>query len=464
MRNISTTAIEFKLIEYVFDRYACPQCGAESKRNTIGHRMLKDLSLEQPVLLVITMGVYECPRGCRPKYFRISPAIAERRSAYTDRVKETAIASVAEDKMSFCGVGQRMERDFQLHPSTSSVWRWCLREWEEIDIAQDYEPWVVKSFSGVLCVDEVYDGALCLILLRDGLNEHTLYQEVHKKDGDQGKKFCQSEYLEQAFDYIKKLGLVVEVVISDGDPLYPQLIEQKFPEARQQRCHFHVLQDITPCVVQAVAAYSRQLKAKSKLPRRRPRKEERERVERVKKLQAAAKEIQRDKYLFVTRPEHLAKTDRRNPDQTPQQRLDQILREHPALAIFREFMLDLFALLAHEQSQQQAREKYQALMTRADYRSQVNLAKALSYLSVETFERMMTFLDYENLDRTNNCAERGGRRFRQIQNSHYRLRRTRSLRAWLKADRIQEINREEKSRVEPKHLQLRQGEEERKAA
>ncbi len=99
MKNISAAEIELKLIVYVFESSACPKCEAESKRNTIGHRMLKDLSLEQPDLLVMTMGVYECPRGCRAKYFRNSAAIAERRSAYTDRVKETAIASVTEDNL-----------------------------------------------------------------------------------------------------------------------------------------------------------------------------------------------------------------------------------------------------------------------------------------------------------------------------------------------------------------------------
>src|SRR5690242_4802815 len=35
------------------------------------------------------------------------------------------------------------------------------------DTAVDYQPWVVANFSGVLCVDEVYQGDLALLLAVD---------------------------------------------------------------------------------------------------------------------------------------------------------------------------------------------------------------------------------------------------------------------------------------------------------
>ena len=36
-----------------------------------------------------------------------------------------------------------------------------------MDFATDYQPWVVESFSGILCVDEVYQGKLALLLAVD---------------------------------------------------------------------------------------------------------------------------------------------------------------------------------------------------------------------------------------------------------------------------------------------------------
>ena len=37
----------------------------------------------------------------------------------------------------------------------------------EIDFGVDYQPWVVANFSGILCVDEVYQGDLALLLAVD---------------------------------------------------------------------------------------------------------------------------------------------------------------------------------------------------------------------------------------------------------------------------------------------------------
>ena len=44
---------------------------------------------------------------------------------------------------------------------------WCRAYAAEIDFAVDYQPWVVANFSGILCVDEVYQGDLALLLAVD---------------------------------------------------------------------------------------------------------------------------------------------------------------------------------------------------------------------------------------------------------------------------------------------------------
>jgi hypothetical protein len=45
--------------------------------------------------------------------------------------------------------------------------RWCTDYADGLDFEGDYQKWVVEEFSGVLCVDEVYQGQLALLLAVD---------------------------------------------------------------------------------------------------------------------------------------------------------------------------------------------------------------------------------------------------------------------------------------------------------
>src|SRR5260370_15765183 len=44
---------------------------------------------------------------------------------------------------------------------------WCRSFADQLDFSVDYQPWVVANFSGILCVDEVYQGELALPLAVD---------------------------------------------------------------------------------------------------------------------------------------------------------------------------------------------------------------------------------------------------------------------------------------------------------
>ena len=46
------------------------------------------------------------------------------------------------------------------------VRRWCHEYTESLDF-EDYQSQVVEEFSGILCVDEVYQGELALLLAVD---------------------------------------------------------------------------------------------------------------------------------------------------------------------------------------------------------------------------------------------------------------------------------------------------------
>jgi hypothetical protein len=51
-----------------------------------------------------------------------------------------------------------MGRDFWVRPSEGMIRSWCRTYSAEFDFEADYQPWVVQEFSGILGVDEVYQG------------------------------------------------------------------------------------------------------------------------------------------------------------------------------------------------------------------------------------------------------------------------------------------------------------------
>ncbi len=75
-----------------------------------------------------------------------------------------AAYSVYQDGMAFRRVSRRLARDFWVSPSEAMVRRWCRDYAEGVDFEGDYQRWVVEEFSGVLCVDEVYQDKLALLL------------------------------------------------------------------------------------------------------------------------------------------------------------------------------------------------------------------------------------------------------------------------------------------------------------
>ena len=99
--------------------------------------------------------------------FRAQPPFLRPRCIYTRRVVHKAVQSVYCDGMAARSVPDRLARDFWVRPDEKMVREWCRAYAAEIDFAVDYQPWVIANFSGILCVDEVYQGDLALLLAVD---------------------------------------------------------------------------------------------------------------------------------------------------------------------------------------------------------------------------------------------------------------------------------------------------------
>ena len=80
---------------------------------------------------------------------------------------QKAVDAVYQDGMAMRRVPERMARDFWVRPSEGMIRQWCNQYRDSFDFGTDYQPWVVQEFSGILCVDEVYQGNLALLLAVD---------------------------------------------------------------------------------------------------------------------------------------------------------------------------------------------------------------------------------------------------------------------------------------------------------
>ncbi len=226
----------------------CEHCGQAAPRVWETSRTAIDIDLEHPVLLLVTISVHRC--SCCSRYFRVQPPFLRKNAVYTERVVSKAVYSVYQDGMAFRRVGRRLARDFWVEPSEAMIRRWCSRYADGVDFEGDYQKWVVEEFSGVLCVDEVYQDRLALLLAVDPAapdgDRLVGYQLVHGR--------VERKDAEEFLSRLRKAGVDPEEVITDGSPLYPGALKEVWPAAAHQLCLFHETRLVTGEIYKAMAA------------------------------------------------------------------------------------------------------------------------------------------------------------------------------------------------------------------
>jgi transposase len=204
-----------------------------------------DLNLDSPVFLLVIVGVHHCRRCGR--YFRAGPSFLRPNAVYTERVREKAVLSVYEDGMAVRRVTNRLARDFWVSPSEAMVRRWCHEYAASLDF-EDYQHCVIEEFSGVLCVDEVYQGELALLLAVDPAvpdgDRLIGYQLIH---GEVDRK-----KIEGFLARLRQVGIEPEQVVTDGSPLYPKALKEVWPTAAHQLCLFHESRIVTSQIYKAL--------------------------------------------------------------------------------------------------------------------------------------------------------------------------------------------------------------------
>ena len=251
--QLNATSCEICEVQYLLADLPCDRCATPAQRFSTAERVAIDLALDHPVLLLVRVSVHYC-LPCH-HYFRAQPPFLRPDGIYTHRVVQAAVRSVYHDGMAMRRVPIRLARDFWVQPSEGTIRRWCRAYHAAFNFVTEYQPWVIASFSGVLCVDEVYQGDLALLLAVDPAapdgDRLIGYQLVN---GDVGAPTIEG-FLQQ----LKDLGVQPDQVITDGSSLYPAVLAKIWPSAAHQLCLFHETRRITKAVLTVIQELRRTL-------------------------------------------------------------------------------------------------------------------------------------------------------------------------------------------------------------
>jgi hypothetical protein len=227
---------------------ACDRCGRAAHAVAEARRTALDIALDGPVVLLVTVSVHHCPT-CH-HFFRAQPPFLRRDAIYTNRVVGKAVLSVYQDGMAIRLVATRLARDFWVQPSEGMIRQWCKTYSAGLAFTTDYQAWVVEEFSGILCVYEVYQDRLALLLAVDPAapegDRLVGYQLVHGAV-DQGDV---ARFLQR----LREVGIAPDQVITDGSQVYPAVLAQVWPSAAHQLCLFHETRTLTKAVQQVERA------------------------------------------------------------------------------------------------------------------------------------------------------------------------------------------------------------------
>jgi hypothetical protein len=253
--TVQTKAVSFRRVWWSFPSVNCPRCGGDAQRVWDSTRVAVDIDLDQPIVLVVEVSVHVCAICSR--MFRAQPPFLRPHAIYTRRVVQKAVEAVYHDGLAARSVPDRLARDFWVKPSEKMVRLWCRAFAAEVDFSADYQPWVVANFSGILCVDEVYQGDLALLLAvdpaapdGDRLVGYTLLPKTREVNQNMVKVFVER---------LRAAGVTPDEVITDDSRLYPAVLAEVWPMAMHQLCLFHATRRVVRAVSDVVKQVRRTL-------------------------------------------------------------------------------------------------------------------------------------------------------------------------------------------------------------
>lgn len=392
--------------------YPCPRCGKPGRRVRRLRRRVRSLAYRRIAWLDLHYAEYKSRCRCC-KSFRSCPADVLPKADYDNLVRSAVLDRLLQDNCNVASTIAALERDFYLTLSPGFVYD-CL-DWQLRQLnLPEHRRRTLERFSGTLCVDELHLGKYTLLLATDPLADEIVGCALVSVN-DQA-------HLRRFLLMLKYWGFRPAVVISDGSNLYPGLLAEVWSQAKHQLCIFHVLQDVTHKVLDAVRRLRRQQarrgNAGRKRRRGRPRKGAQQHARRKgPSNQEKAAFVFKRRYLIVKRQENLRAAE--------QQDLRQMFAYLPALKTLWQFSQEVYQLWDTKQSRKVARWRWTRLKSNQAYQQVPELAKVLSWLDEQKFEKTQAFLGQPEKERlkTNNHVERANRRLRFDEKVRYKWRK-----------------------------------------
>ena len=394
--------------------YPCPQCGKKGKRKRVLTRRVRHVAaLYRCSWIVAEVGVYQARCDCC-KYFQAAIPGVPYRGRYSYEVRNTVANALIRDRMPYGLVICRMQEEYGLALSVGYIHACFLWAHEQIDMEAHWA-FVLSHFSGVLCIDEVHDSGRTILFATDPLNNFTVsFKLVEKNDQAHMDAFLQS---------LKDRGLMVEVAITDGSPLYKDSLQSYWKGLEHQLCIFHVIKEVNKLILDGVRAIKNQIKRQGNKGRKKRRGRPSQKAQRQRRQGMTKKEqatfIWEHQYLIVRKEAELSEQDRDD--------LALMITIAPELTLFRRFNQQFYRLFELGITKQCARYRRTRMVNNSEYQANSFLARALKKVRKNTFEKMIVFLGWENVDRTNNHVERNNRVFRLLQKTRYKRRKVHTI-------------------------------------
>jgi Transposase len=396
--------------------YPCPRCGTKGRRVRRLHRRVRSLAYRQEAWLDIHYAEYKARCRCC-KSFRSCPAEVLPKADYDNLVRDAVLDRLLDDGLNVQRTKAAMRRDFWLELSEGFIYD-CL-DWQLRRLnLPEHRRRTLERFSGTLGIDELHLGPHTLLLATDPLSDEIIgFALVRVNDQAHMRRFLLM---------LKSWGFRPRLVISDGSNLYPTTLAEVWPSAGHQLCIFHVLQDVTAKVLDAVRrlrrACERRGQAGRKGKRGRPRKGTKKRGHRpgTSNKEKAAFVFKR-RYLIVKRQERLSAQERTD--------LQQMFAYLPELKTLWQFSQEAYQLWDTQQSRKVARWRWTRLKNQEAYQQVPELKGVLDWLTEEKFQKTQAFLK-QPLDerlKTNNHVERTNRKLRFDEKVRYKWRRRKSV-------------------------------------
>lgn len=149
-----------------------------------------------------------------------------------------------------------------------------------------------------IAADELHDGPFCVLSIVDNRTFGRLIYEVLDHD----QEHPDIERFFRAFQAaIRKRGLELRGITTDGSNLYPEPISRVFGAFAHQLCEFHVIKELTKAVLHAGAKVRKELAAtKPKLGRGRPSSAgARKALRQAMRIERKVGDLFQHRYLFV---------------------------------------------------------------------------------------------------------------------------------------------------------------------